>query len=102
MKDTIAIILAAGLGTRMKSSLPKGLFRVAGLPLVCYPIKAALEAGVSHVTVVVGHQAELVKAEVTSTFQLRKLILQCRNSSLERHMQRFVLQKTPRRLRRHC
>ena len=68
LKDTIAIILAAGLGTRMKSSLPKGLFRVAGLPLVCYPIKAALEAGVSHVTVVVGHQAELVKAEVTKYF----------------------------------
>lgn len=68
MQDTIAVILAAGLGTRMKSARPKALFEVAGLPLVAYPIRAALAAGVGRVAVVVGHQADAVRARITALF----------------------------------
>ncbi len=52
--DITAIVLAAGHGTRMKSSLNKVLHPIAGRPLVFYPVQAALEAGASKVVVVVG------------------------------------------------
>lgn len=68
MNDTVAVILAAGLGTRMKSTRPKALFEVAGLPLVAYPIRAALAAGVGRVVVVVGHQADAVRDRIQALF----------------------------------
>jgi bifunctional UDP-N-acetylglucosamine pyrophosphorylase/glucosamine-1-phosphate N-acetyltransferase len=48
-----AVVMAAGLGKRMKSTLPKVLHRVAGRPLCAYPIRAALQAGAGEVVVVV-------------------------------------------------
>jgi bifunctional UDP-N-acetylglucosamine pyrophosphorylase/glucosamine-1-phosphate N-acetyltransferase len=57
-----AIVLAAGKGTRMKSSKAKVLHDIAGRPLAFYPILRALEIGASPVVVVVGHQAEAVEA----------------------------------------
>jgi bifunctional UDP-N-acetylglucosamine pyrophosphorylase/glucosamine-1-phosphate N-acetyltransferase len=47
------LVLAAGLGTRMKSSLPKVLHPIAGRPLLEYPLGAALELGSERVVVVV-------------------------------------------------
>jgi bifunctional UDP-N-acetylglucosamine pyrophosphorylase/glucosamine-1-phosphate N-acetyltransferase len=52
MSDLSAIVLAAGLGKRMKSSLPKVLHPCAGRPLVHYPVRAAFEAGAGQVVVV--------------------------------------------------
>lgn len=60
--STTALILAAGEGTRMKSSLPKVAHRILGLPMVEYPIRATREAGCDRVVVVTGHQAEAVEA----------------------------------------
>ena len=65
---TTAVILAAGQGTRMKSSLPKVLHPVAGKPLVHYPVRAALEAGCGEVVVVVGHGREAVEAYLAKAF----------------------------------
>ncbi len=48
-----AVVLAAGQGTRMKSSLPKVLHPLAGLPLVAHVINAAAAAGASSCSVVV-------------------------------------------------
>lgn len=48
-----AVVMAAGQGTRMKSTLPKVLHEAAGRPLVYYPVRAALEAGAERVLVVV-------------------------------------------------
>jgi bifunctional UDP-N-acetylglucosamine pyrophosphorylase / glucosamine-1-phosphate N-acetyltransferase len=66
MKDVTAVVLAAGMGTRMKSSLPKVLHRIAGRPLIEFPVRAALELGVAGVVVVTsGHpdiEASLTKA----------------------------------------
>jgi bifunctional UDP-N-acetylglucosamine pyrophosphorylase/glucosamine-1-phosphate N-acetyltransferase len=55
-----AVVLAAGKGTRMGSSLPKVLHEVQGRPMVCYVISSLQTAGVSRIIAVVGHQAELV------------------------------------------
>ncbi|MHB1136519.1 MAG: bifunctional UDP-N-acetylglucosamine diphosphorylase/glucosamine-1-phosphate N-acetyltransferase GlmU [Coriobacteriia bacterium] len=57
-----ALILAAGEGTRMKSSLPKVAHRILGLPMVEYAIRATREAGCDRVVVVTGHQAEAVES----------------------------------------
>ena len=62
MKDVTAVILAAGMGTRMKSSLPKVLHRAAGRPLVEYPVRAALELGVAQVVVVTSGHPEIASS----------------------------------------
>ena len=57
MSRLTAVILAAGLGTRMKSALPKVLHPIAGRPLLHYAVRAAFEAGVERAVVVTsGHQ----------------------------------------------
>jgi bifunctional UDP-N-acetylglucosamine pyrophosphorylase/glucosamine-1-phosphate N-acetyltransferase len=46
------VIIAAGEGTRMRSSLPKVLHPLCGRPLINWPVAAALEAGAGKVVVV--------------------------------------------------
>jgi bifunctional UDP-N-acetylglucosamine pyrophosphorylase / glucosamine-1-phosphate N-acetyltransferase len=46
------VIIAAGEGTRMRSSLPKVLHPLCGRPLINWPVAAALEAGAEKVVVV--------------------------------------------------
>ncbi|RDI96502.1 UDP-N-acetylglucosamine diphosphorylase/glucosamine-1-phosphate N-acetyltransferase [Meiothermus sp. QL-1] len=60
------VILAAGLGTRMKSKLPKVLHPLLGKPLVGYCIDAAFQSGAERVVVVVGHGAEQVRQAFAS------------------------------------
>lgn len=57
----VAIILAAGKGTRMKSDLPKVVHPVGGRPMVCAVVDACLQAGCSRVVVIVGYMQELVR-----------------------------------------
>jgi len=71
MASQTAIILAAGLGKRMKSALPKVLQPIAGRPLLHYPVRAALEAGCDDVVVVVGHGRDLVEKYLQSAFDGR-------------------------------
>jgi len=61
-----AVVLAAGKGTRMRSEKAKVLHEVAGRPLVYYPVKRALELGARPVVVVVGYQAEAVRAALSA------------------------------------
>lgn len=56
-----AVILAAGLGTRMKSARPKVLHEIAGRPMLRHLI-AACEAAFEHVVVVTGPAMEAVAA----------------------------------------
>ncbi|WP_421521797.1 bifunctional UDP-N-acetylglucosamine diphosphorylase/glucosamine-1-phosphate N-acetyltransferase GlmU [Ochrobactrum quorumnocens] len=63
-RTCLSIVLAAGEGTRMKSSLPKVLHQVAGLPLVCHVVKAVQGTGKSDVALVVGRGADKVQAAV--------------------------------------
>jgi len=64
MKNTAAIILAAGEGTRMKSSLPKVLHNICGKPMLKYLIDNVNSIGINKVIVIVGHKAGLVKKEI--------------------------------------
>src|SRR5437588_4470533 len=61
MSDAIAVVLAAGLGTRMKSDLPKVLVRVLGRPMIDYVLDALGAAGTAKTIVVVGYRADDVK-----------------------------------------
>ena len=54
------LILAAGKGTRMKSSLPKPLHQVCGLPIISYILKAAQALNPAAIGLVVGHGAKEV------------------------------------------
>jgi len=62
-----AVILAAGKGTRMKSTQAKALFPLCGEPLAYYPIRAARDAGISRIVLVVGHQADAVREVIGDT-----------------------------------
>jgi UDP-N-acetylglucosamine diphosphorylase/glucosamine-1-phosphate N-acetyltransferase len=61
-KKELALILAAGKGTRMKSDLPKPLVPFMGKPIVEHLIDSFHEAGIEDVALVVGHGAEHIKA----------------------------------------
>jgi UDP-N-acetylglucosamine diphosphorylase/glucosamine-1-phosphate N-acetyltransferase len=57
----LAIILAAGKGTRMKGDLPKVVHPVGGRPMVCAVVDACREAGCGRIVVVVGYKQEMVR-----------------------------------------
>ena len=52
--------MAAGEGTRMRSTLPKVLHQVCGRPMVAWPVLAAREAGADRVAVIVSPDRDLI------------------------------------------
>ena len=60
-QDLAVIILAAGKGTRMQSSLAKVLLPLAGHPLLHYVLDLSSKLNPARTIVVVGHQAEQVQ-----------------------------------------
>ncbi|WP_068312187.1 bifunctional UDP-N-acetylglucosamine diphosphorylase/glucosamine-1-phosphate N-acetyltransferase GlmU [Polycladidibacter hongkongensis] len=60
----LAVVLAAGLGTRMKSELPKVLHEIGGLPLVGHVMQAVNAAGADRTAVVVGPDMPQLEAVV--------------------------------------
>ena len=77
--DLNILILAAGLGTRMKSDLAKVLHQLDGRPLINHVCETAMSLSPKKIYVVVGHQADDVKAAVltemdaeTAGFALQK------------------------------
>lgn len=73
MKETIAIVLAAGQGTRMKSELPKVLHKVFGKTLLDHVIDNCAGASIEKKYVIVGHKHEEI---VENTGDRVKYILQ--------------------------
>jgi UDP-N-acetylglucosamine diphosphorylase/glucosamine-1-phosphate N-acetyltransferase len=65
------VILAAGLGTRMKSDRAKVLHEVYGKSMIEYVVETAVDVAGSNVVVVVGHQADTVKEVVRRSFDVR-------------------------------
>jgi len=61
MNQPLAIVLAAGKGTRMKSDLPKVLIPVAGRPMIDHVLDALIQAGIGDIVVVVGYRADMVR-----------------------------------------
>ena len=70
--SAIALILAAGEGTRMKSDKPKVAHEVLGVPMVRWVADAARQAGCERVIAVTGYRAELVEALVEDTECVRQ------------------------------
>jgi bifunctional UDP-N-acetylglucosamine pyrophosphorylase/glucosamine-1-phosphate N-acetyltransferase len=66
MSDLHIVILAAGKGTRMKSRLAKVLHRAGELSLIEHAVRTAGALSPRTITVVVGHQAETVRATVAA------------------------------------
>ena len=62
MSGLDVVIMAAGKGTRMKSSMPKVLHRLAGKALVQHVIDTARSLQARHTIVITGHGAEQVEA----------------------------------------
>jgi bifunctional UDP-N-acetylglucosamine pyrophosphorylase / glucosamine-1-phosphate N-acetyltransferase len=65
-----AIVLAAGLGTRMQSAQAKVLHHLGGQPLIHYPLAALRRIGADPIVVVVGYQADAVR-EACAPFGVR-------------------------------
>lgn len=61
MDAPVAVVLAAGKSTRMKSALPKVLHEVCGRPMIEFVLDAARGAGIARIVVIVGHGADQVK-----------------------------------------
>jgi bifunctional UDP-N-acetylglucosamine pyrophosphorylase / glucosamine-1-phosphate N-acetyltransferase len=72
VKPTI-VILAAGLGTRMKSAVAKVLHPLAGRPLIQHVLNAAAEVEHEKIVLVLGHQADLVRS-AAGNFQIESVI----------------------------
>jgi bifunctional UDP-N-acetylglucosamine pyrophosphorylase / glucosamine-1-phosphate N-acetyltransferase len=62
MSDKLAVVLAAGKGTRMKSELPKVLVPVCGRPMIEYVLDALFLGGIEKIIAVIGYRAELVQS----------------------------------------
>jgi bifunctional UDP-N-acetylglucosamine pyrophosphorylase/glucosamine-1-phosphate N-acetyltransferase len=60
------VVLAAGMGTRMNSALPKVLHPVCGMPMGAHVIAAARELGPARIAVVVGHQGDFVRDQLAA------------------------------------
>ena len=61
MADSLAIVLAAGKGSRMESDLPKVLMPVCGRPMIDYVLDVLEKLQFDRVIAVVGHKSELVR-----------------------------------------
>ena len=61
MKNLVAVILAAGRGTRMKSSIPKVMHDILGKPMISYVIDLVNGLGADEIFVVAGYKKDLLK-----------------------------------------
>lgn len=62
--DLVAVVLAAGMGTRMRSGLHKILHPIAGDPIISHVLSAISAASISEVVLVVGNRSEQVVSAV--------------------------------------
>ena len=78
MSAGLGVLLAAGEGTRMKSSLPKPLHEVAGRSMLAHALAALIEAGCDRIAVVVGPGAggEALAAAARALFAGAEIFVQ--------------------------
>lgn len=76
-RPAVAIVLAAGDGTRMLSQIPKVLHALYGKPLIGHVLDAIHGAGIRRVVAVVGYRSALVRHQLGSAVETvvqRKLL----------------------------
>jgi bifunctional UDP-N-acetylglucosamine pyrophosphorylase / glucosamine-1-phosphate N-acetyltransferase len=66
MSKKLAVVMAAGKGTRMRSELPKVLVPVCSRPMIDYVLDALQAAGIDQTLVVVGYRADDVRAALSA------------------------------------
>src|SRR5262245_44531327 len=64
------VVLAAGQGTRMKSSLPKVLHPIAGKAMIERVLQTAQAVNPDTITLIVGHRADLVRGKLVTDQKL--------------------------------
>jgi bifunctional UDP-N-acetylglucosamine pyrophosphorylase/glucosamine-1-phosphate N-acetyltransferase len=72
----VAVILAAGLGTRMNSAKPKVLHAVAGRPMLAHVAATAVEAGAATMAVVIGPDMDEARTALTGVAPGARFFLQ--------------------------
>lgn len=75
MKQTAVIILAAGLGTRMRSQLPKVLHKISGQSMINHILNTAYNIS-NEVIVVLHHHAQEIQQEITKDYPNVKIHIQ--------------------------
>jgi bifunctional UDP-N-acetylglucosamine pyrophosphorylase/glucosamine-1-phosphate N-acetyltransferase len=75
-RTCLAIVLAAGEGTRMRSARPKVLHQIAGQSMLAHVLNAVRQAGSSSLAVVVGPDAGAVSGETTRSMPDAKIFVQ--------------------------
>jgi len=75
-RTCLAIVLAAGEGTRMRASLPKVLHAIGGRTLIAHVLNAAIEAGGSDIAVVIGPDHDAVAREARALAPKAKIFQQ--------------------------
>jgi len=75
-RSCLAIVLAAGEGTRMRSARPKVLYAVAGRSLLAHVLSAVGAAGIADTAVVIGPGQDAVAAEVKRMLPKAKTFVQ--------------------------
>jgi bifunctional UDP-N-acetylglucosamine pyrophosphorylase/glucosamine-1-phosphate N-acetyltransferase len=73
---TALIVLAAGMGTRMNSDLPKVLHPVAGAPLLIHAMKSGAVLDPARTIIVAGHGAEAVGRAAQDWDETARIVLQ--------------------------
>jgi len=90
----LAIVLAAGEGTRMKSALPKVLHPIAGRPIVDHVLSATTALNASELRVVIGAAREQVEAHLAVTFPQASLVVQAQRNGTG-HAVQIALENAP-------
>jgi len=70
MNDLVAVIMAAGKGTRMKSKLPKVMHSLAGKTLIEHVLDTVSKVGIKRPLVIVGHGRDQIEALISERAQL--------------------------------
>src|SRR5438105_613341 len=76
-RSSLTVVLAAGEGTRMRSSLPKVLHPVAGLPLLAHVLDASPTGSGAALAVVIGPDHDSVAAEIRRIRPEAATFVQC-------------------------
>lgn len=72
--EVVAIVLSAGVGSRMKSDIPKQYMDLNGKPVIFYSLKAFEEAEVSSIILVCGkNDVEYCKKEIVEAYGFTKV-----------------------------